>query len=95
MTAREGKVEYTGRAFEQDATQAMGGDIVRALVELITNADDAYGPNEGEIRVEVIRDEGEPIRVLVRDRAKGLDPDRLQACFGVLGAATSGFEDGE
>ena len=48
MTApRSGVIQYTGRAFEQDADQAMGGDIVKALVELITNADDAYGPNTG------------------------------------------------
>lgn len=95
MTAREGKVEYTGRAFEQDANQAMDGDIIRALVELITNADDAYGPSDGEIRVEVVRSDGEPTRVRVRDRAKGLEPNRLQACFGVLGAHTSGFDEGE
>ncbi len=95
MAIKKGKVEYTGRAFEQDASQAMGGDIVRALVELITNADDAYGANGDEIKVEVVRSEGEPTRVIVRDQAKGLAPDRLEACFGVLGARTSGFEEGQ
>ena len=32
---------------------AMRGDIVRGLIELITNADDAYKDNDGKIRVEV------------------------------------------
>ncbi len=95
MAAKAGKVEYTGRAFEQDASQAMGGNIDRALVELITNADDAYGTSDGEINVEVVRAGGEPTRVIVRDLAKGLAPDQLEACFGVLGAKTSGFEVGE
>lgn len=45
MTAnyrKEGTVQYSGRAFHQDATDAMRGDIVRGLIELITNSDDAY-----------------------------------------------------
>ena len=95
MTAKKGRLVYTGRAFEQDATQAMGGDIVRALVELVTNSDDAYGRNEGEIIIEVDRNDDEPTRVLVRDLAKGVDADQLEACFGVLGSQTSGFADGE
>ena len=65
MAVKAGKVQYTGRAFEQDASQAMGGDIVRALVELITNADDAYGANDGEINVEVLRTDGEPTRLII------------------------------
>ena len=78
MAAKAGKVQYTGRAFEQDASQAMGGNIDRALVELITNADDAYGTSDGEINVEVVRAGGEPTRVIVRDLAKGLAPDQLE-----------------
>ena len=31
--AVSGMVEYTGRAFLQDAQEAMGGDIIRALIE--------------------------------------------------------------
>jgi len=48
---KEGTLVYTERAFEQDADQAMGADIVRALVELITNADDAYGSQSGPIDI--------------------------------------------
>ena len=48
------RVTYGPRAFKQDATNAMKGDIVRGLIELITNADDAYGEAQhGKIRVEV------------------------------------------
>lgn len=96
MTAHEsGTILYTERAFEQDADQAMGSDIVRALVELITNADDAYGTNAGAIDVELVMLSGEPAVVRVSDKAKGLTPDELKACFSVLGDRTSGFEKGE
>ncbi len=37
------RVSYTARAFKQDASNAMKGDIFRGLIELITNCDDAYG----------------------------------------------------
>ena len=39
---RSGKLDYTKRGFQMDAEDAMQGDVVRALIELITNADDAY-----------------------------------------------------
>jgi len=53
MTQRSGRIKYEERAFEQDAGLAMGGDILRALVELITNADDAYGELDGDIVINV------------------------------------------
>jgi hypothetical protein len=53
MTQLSGRIKYEERAFEQDAGLAMGGDIMRALVELITNADDAYGELDGDIVVSV------------------------------------------
>ena len=64
-STKSGKIVYTERAFEQDADLAMGNDIVRALVELITNADDAYGSNEGGIEVVVTRSAGKPVSVAV------------------------------
>ena len=45
MTRRagqEGRVEYTDRALAGPLKQAMKGEIVRGLIELITNSDDAY-----------------------------------------------------
>ena len=52
MKPETGRVSYGGRAFHQDASEAMRGDIVRALIETITNADDAYGEKSGKIRIE-------------------------------------------
>jgi hypothetical protein len=43
MTKKEFQVKYTSRGFAQDAEQAMRGDVIRGLIELITNCDDAYG----------------------------------------------------
>ena len=42
MSKRQGRLIYTHRGFQQDAEEAMKGDVIRALIELITNADDAY-----------------------------------------------------
>jgi len=95
MTTNQGKITYTGRAFAQDAELAMSGDIVRALVELITNADDAYGQADGDVVVEITRNEGEPVAVSVRDNAKGLTLEELENCFSVLGGVTSGFAQGD
>ena len=52
-TTRKGRVKYTERAFHQDAAEAMRGDIVRGLIDAITNSDDAYGEDtsHGKIRV--------------------------------------------
>lgn len=98
-----GRVEYGGRAFGQDAMAAMRGDIVRALVELITNADDAYGDGQDLIEI-VVRpatsnDGVDPSRmpwaVEVHDRAKGLDADGLKRCFAVLGGTNEAFQGGQ
>ena len=94
MTTTTGRLIYTDRAFEQDADQAMAGDIVRALIELITNADDAYGVSDGQITVDVVRQEGSPTLVAVRDVATGLSADELDSCFGVLGGVNQRFVDG-
>ena len=36
------KIQYADRTLRQDAQQAIKKDIIRALVELITNSDDSY-----------------------------------------------------
>jgi hypothetical protein len=90
-----GRIDYTQRAFEQDADLAMSGDVIRALVELVTTADDAYGEADGEIRIELSRPSGEHPSISVCDSAKGLLPDDMRACFGVLGGMTSGFDEGQ
>lgn len=90
-----GRVEYGARAFEQDADQAIRGDVVRALIELITNSDDAYGDNPGPIfvRVQSTEDADFPVRVLVQDSAKGLAAEGLRKSFAVLGGERS-VDDG-
>jgi hypothetical protein len=89
------RVSYGPRAFKQDASNAMKGDIVRGLIELITNADDAYGDDaQGKIRIEVEHRRSTPWRVVVRDRAKGMRKARMAHAIGDIGMRTSGFEAG-
>jgi hypothetical protein len=94
MKAESGRVSYGSRAFHQDATEAMAGDIVRGLIETITNSDDAYGDRDGKIRVEIEHRHG-PWQVITRDRAKGMSAARLKTAIVHLGERTSGFESGE
>ena len=89
------QVEYGGRAFAQDASNAMKGDIVRGLVELITNCDDAYGDVDGKIRIEVEHRKNKPWKVIVRDRAAGMRKEKMVKAIGGLGGRTSGFEHGK
>ena len=89
------RIKYTARAFQQDAANAMRGDIVRGLIELITNCDDAYGDTtNGKIRIEVEHRRNSPWRVVVRDRAKGMRREMMAKAIGDVGARVSGFEDG-
>jgi hypothetical protein len=89
------RVSYGPRAFKQDASNAMRGDIVRGLIELITNCDDAYGDDaRGKIRIEVEHRRSAPWQVVVRDRAKGMRKARMAHAIGDIGTRTSGFEEG-
>jgi hypothetical protein len=94
MKVKRGRVLYGGRAFHQDATEAMRGDIIRALIEAMTNSDDAYGDESGKIRIEIEHCRG-PWKVIIRDRAKGMRAARMEEAICELGARTSGFEEGD
>ena len=94
MKRKTGRVNYGGRAFHQDATEAMRGDIVRGLIESITNSDDAYGDKPGKIRVEVEHRRG-PWKVITRDRARGMSGTQLERAIVEVAGRTSGFESGE
>ena len=73
----------------------MKGDIVRGLIELITNCDDAYGDDShGKVRVEVEHRRNHPWRVRVLDRATGMRKATLEHAIGDIGTRTSGFESG-
>lgn len=91
MTKRAGNVKYEGRAFDQDAENAMRGDIVRALIELITNSDDAYGDAPGSIvvRISKTNDPEYPLAVSVHDHATGLNAEGLEKCFAILGGKSA------
>jgi len=91
------QIIYTSKGFEQDADQAMEGDVVRGLIELITNADDAYGAAIGKIRVSLRRtsSQDEPVEVSVSDAAKGLTTEEMEKAFLTLGGNTSGFLAGD
>jgi hypothetical protein len=91
---RRSKLQYTGRAFRQDADQAMRSDIFRGLIEAITNADDAYGDRPGEIVVRVSRARGKIWNVSVLDQATGIPLPEMERRLGTIGARTSGFERG-
>ena len=51
---KSGDLQYTARAFKQDSEDAMKGDVVRALIELVTNADDAYNSKGGTIQIRIL-----------------------------------------
>lgn len=97
---RTGKIEYTERAFHQDAVEAMRGNIIRGIIELVTNSDDAYvdvanGPTQKKIIIEVEHKRGKSWKVVVRDRATGMSANDLEEKITKLGKRTSGFELGE
>jgi hypothetical protein len=80
---------------------AMQGNAIRALVELITNADDSYirleeEKNEvkGEIEIEYKKD-GYCGIFAVRDYAEGMSIDDVRINFKGYGAATSGLKTGK
>ena len=91
-------IEVTARAQRQDAELAMGSDPMNAIIELVTNSDDAYlaldSPRRGKIKIEVERHRQEPTRITVSDRAGGMSYDELEERLGAVGRRTSGFETG-
>ena len=95
---KKGKVEVLPRGQRQDAEQAMGSDPINAIIELVTNCDDAYralssGRRE-KIRIEVERHRQEPTRIIVKDRAGGMTAEELEQRLSKVGGRTSGFETG-
>jgi|UPI00048F39A6 hypothetical protein len=90
-----GDVIYTSNAFEQDGEQAIQRDVLFALLELITNADDAYAGSLGKITINVSKPDLVTgiIDVSVADHAKGLSPELLLEKFTVLGGANEQFQE--
>jgi hypothetical protein len=97
--ARSGQITYTGRAFRMDAQEAMGADLVRGIIELVTNADDAYERTRvggGKIWIGVDhRYKADTRPLIVRDRAGGLRCDDAIERLTHIANRSSGFESGE
>jgi hypothetical protein len=93
------QIQYTKDAFEQDSGQAMKNDVIRALIELITNSDDAYAriAQTGKIEIIIRRwtQKDKPVEITVRDAATGLTPEKMVECFAVMGGNQSGFAQGQ
>ena len=94
---------YTKRGQRQDAENAMGSDPIRAIIELVTNADDAYSRLEqdpgsnvknGRIKVSITRRRGRSHLIEVADRAGGMTIEEMEFKLGRAGERTSGFEEG-
>lgn len=96
-TPRAGAIPYHPRAAMQDSGLAMGRDVVRALVEMVTNASDSYSRLERrhvavdgviEIAAERVRS-GDYNRIIVRDHAEGMGRNDLATRLLQAGARTS------
>lgn len=76
----------------------MGSDPMNAIIELVTNADDAYmalgSPRRSKIKIAVERHRKKPTRITVSDRAGGMTQEELVERLGAVGRRTSGFEEG-
>ena len=74
----------------------MGSDPINAIIELVTNSDDAYGRRQrgrqAQIRIEV--DRRSPRKIVVKDRAGGMSAAEMEERLGKVGGRTSGFETG-
>jgi hypothetical protein len=76
---KTGSLTYTPRARRQDSAQAMDNDLMNALVELITNSDDAYiRASDHTSPIYVACDQS---RLYVIDEAGGLPYNKMVECF--------------
>jgi hypothetical protein len=93
------KLQYADRVALQQADQAIRKDVLRALVEIITNCNDSYSRLEytgqqvnGKIIIDVHRKHQNSI-VRVRDHAEGMTDLRMDKVVGTYGEATSGLKE--
>jgi hypothetical protein len=93
------KLQYADRVALQQADQAIRKDVLRALVEIITNSNDSYSRLEdagmhinGEIIIDLWRKHKNSV-IRVRDFAEGMDDVRMDKVVGTYGEATSGLKE--
>jgi hypothetical protein len=98
------KLEYADRTAVQQADQTIKKDVVRALVELITNSDDSYrrleqtgasasGDSPDLIKIFVQR-RHENATICVLDWAEGMSAEKMDECVGTYAGETSGATQG-
>src|SRR5574341_1249912 len=93
------KLQYADRVALQQADQAIRKDVLRALVEIITNSNDSYSRLEdaglhasGEIIIDVLRKHKNSV-IRVRDFAEGMNDVHMDRVVGTYGEATSGLKE--
>ncbi|HUF10161.1 MAG TPA: hypothetical protein VMO47_12615 [Rhodothermales bacterium] len=88
-------IEADRRTIVQNAKLAIR-DVFDAIVELVTNADDAYQRLDatGRIEIEVERRRGSPSLLKVRDFAAGMTAEMMEQRLSRLGGRVSGMETG-
>lgn len=93
------KLQYADRVALQQADQAIRKDVLRALVEVITNCNDSYSRLEyngqrvsGEIELEITRKHKNSV-IRIRDYAEGMTDLRMDKVVGTYGEATSGLKE--
>ncbi|MBI5841088.1 MAG: ATP-binding protein [Chloroflexi bacterium] len=93
------KLQYADRVALQQADQAIRKDVLRALVEVITNCNDSYSrlehagqPVSGQIIIEIKRKHTNSV-IRVRDNAEGMNDARMDKVVGTYGEATSGIKE--
>lgn len=97
--ARRLKVKASRRALKMLADQAIGNDLMKGFLELITNSDESYAriearggvSGEGKIEIEIDRRPRKNQTIVrVIDWAEGMDGAQLERCVGSYGEDTSG-----
>jgi|SRR5579864_553238 len=92
------KVKASRRALKMLADQAIGNDLMKGFLELVTNSDESYArleakgvPTDGRIEIEVNRRPRKNETIIrVIDWAEGMDEVQLERCVGSYGEDTSG-----
>ncbi|MDP2649842.1 MAG: hypothetical protein Q8P10_03275 [bacterium] len=99
VLGQEQKLDIEPRYFLQTAERAMKNDVIRGLVELITNADDSYGEIEfnhqqvsGEISIFIERKrQSKNTTIMIADRAEGMELGEMVSKLRRVGGITSNF----
>ena len=77
----------------------MGSDPIRAIIELVTNADDAYARDgyqgDASILIRVQRRRERPHVIEILDRASGMSTEQVEQRLARAGGRNSGFEAGQ